>query len=47
MKLILAPWFRAAFDVLVALRGIGYRVEDEDVEVLIERAVIIQSYADN
>ena len=47
MKLSLAPWFRAAFDVLVALRDIGYRIEDEDVEVLVEQAMEIQSYADN
>ena len=47
MKLRLAPWFHIAFDTLVALRGIGYRIDDEDVEVLVEQAMEIQSYADN
>ena len=45
----LAPWFQAAFETLVALRDIGYKIEDEDVDRLVESAVItdIQTYADN
>jgi hypothetical protein len=49
LRLRLAPWFRAAFETLIALRDIGFTIEDADVDRLVESAVIteILSYGDN
>lgn len=42
MRLRLAPWFSAAFDMLVALRDIGYQIRDIDVDRLVEGAVVVE-----
>ena len=42
MVLRFAAWLPVAVAVLLALRAIGYRIEDNDFERLIEAALIVE-----